>query len=441
VNAVFQDGPLDREFWRGDIDARLPAVFRAGLATILLCDALFLFPDISAFYGATGLWPAALGSGPLVGVSDAALRLVWAGGCLSLLALALGWFSRLSAFLSCAFLVAVHHRDPSITTGGDYLAQILLAFCIVLDTGAAFSLDARWRGRARDFVAAAPWRALQLHLAILYFVTARLKIRGGWLSGDGVYFGLQHFGFLRPPGAWLLAHPELCRVSTFVVLALEGTFAFFALSPIKGRTARVCAAACSVAVQLGILLTMRVGFFTALMLWTSVLFLPATARAAVAVTPRDRRLRWALVALCNGVVLVVAWDVFVGRRFPLPAAVRQAQSALGLTQQYDLFGATYEVQQWSARGVRADGREVDVMEATAPGFRSQVGWLFSPFYKVTFSPDADPAAIAQWMCRTYAANENAPLSQVTLAKHARQPARPNMETPFIDTVLFAGPCH
>lgn len=351
------------------------------------------------------------------------------------MALALGFFSRASALLSFVFVVAAHHRNPSITTGGDYLAQILLAFCILLDSGAALSLDARLRGRARDFIPAAPWRALQLHLAILYFVTARLKIRGGWLSGDGIYLGLQHFGFLRPPGAWLFAHPELCRISTFIILGLEGAFAFFALSPIKGRTARLCAAACSASVQLGILVTMRVGMFTPLMLWTCVLFLPATPRAADA-----RPWRYSLVSACNLVIVLIAWEVFAGRRFPLPAAVRRAQDAVGLSQQFDLFGATYKVQQWSARGVRSDGQEVDVMEATAPGFRSQVGWLFSPYYKVTFAPQADPTAIAHWMCRTYEANAHMPLSLITLSRHAREPVRPADETPFVDQVLYAGPC-
>ena len=407
---------------------------------MLLCDVLFLTPYLDVFYSVEGLWPEALGSGPLIGASHATLLVVWSLGCLSLLAFALGAFARVSAFLSLVFLVVIHHRDPSITTGGDYLAQILVAFCVLLDTGSAFSIDARLRGRARAFVPAMPWRAMQLHLAILYFVTARLKIRGGWLSGDGVYFGLQHLGFLRPPGAWLMEHPELCRLSTFIILGLEAACAFLALCPIKGRSARLGAAACSATVQLGILMTMRVGMFTALMLSTCILFLPAAPRAAVERDAAYRRWRYALVALCSALVVLIAWDVFIGRRFPLPAAVRRARDAVGLGAQFDLFGATYEVQQWSARGVRSDGQEVDVMSATAPGFASRVGWLFSPYYKVTFDPNYDAAAIAQWMCRAYAHERGTPLSLITLAKHARQPVRPNAETPFVDTVLYAGPC-
>jgi hypothetical protein len=191
----FEDGPLDPRFWLGDIDARLPALLRIGLGTILFGDALLGVPDVFTLYGRDGVWPSSLASGLLAHASNSALVLVWGLGSAALLAFACGLFSRLSALASWAFLVSLHLRTPGITTGGDYLAQILLFFCAFLDTGAAYSLDARWRGRGRSFVPATAFRAMQLHLAILYFVTTRLKVRGGWLNGDGIYLALQHLGF------------------------------------------------------------------------------------------------------------------------------------------------------------------------------------------------------------------------------------------------------
>jgi hypothetical protein len=432
------DGPLDSKFWLGEIDARMPAVFRAGLAAILLCDALMAVPDLQTLYGTHGVWPAALAGGPLVALGDDALLAVWIAGCSALLALMFGLWSRLSATLSWAFLVAIHQRNPGITTGGDYLAQILLFFCIWLDTGAAWSVDA-WRlGRSRRFVAAAPWRAMQLHLAILYFVTARLKIRGGWLSGDGVYLGLQHLGFLRPVGAWFLAHPALCRVSTYGILALEMAFPFLAFFPLRAARARLGAVACAAAVQMGILTTMRVGMFTALMLWTCVLFLPARPGPA-AQTPGHPR-RWAIVALCASVVAAMAWGPFAGKRLPMPRAVDNAMAALGLVQPFDLFGCTYEVAQWRARGVRHDGADVDVLAVAAPGLRSEVAWRFSALYKLTFAGDADHVAIAGWLCREYAETTGEPLRSIVLSKHAREPVRPGEDRPYEDVDLYAGTC-
>ncbi len=436
LRALLKDGPLDRSFWFGEVSSRWPGIFRAGLGAILLFDALTAIPEVAALYGRDGLWPPALGSGPLVGLSDSVLLVVWALGCVALLTLCLGWFSRVSALFSWAFLVAIHQRNTGIMTGGDCLSQILVFLCIWLDAGAAFSLDARFRGTAKEFIAAAPWRAMQLHLALLYFATARLKIRGGWLDGDGVYLSLQHLGFLRPPGAFLLEHPALCRPSTFMVLAMEGAFAFFALCPINGRKARLGAVACGLMVQLGVFATMRVGIFTALMIWTCVLFLPAT--------PREEQPRpWPKTLLATipiGIVVLTSWGAMIGRRVPLPTAVEDVQRHLGLTQFFDMFGRAYEVAQWNAHGTLRSGKRVEVLEVAGPGMRSIVGWRFSTSYKITFAENTDYAAVSRWLCRKYESTTAQPLETIEVWKHARDPIHPGEAKPFQDVKLYAGPC-
>jgi hypothetical protein len=433
-----KDGPLDPDFWLGSIEARLPALFRAGLGSILFVDALMTSSELYELYGSTGVWPAKLGSGPLSGISDQGLLLVWILGLLALLAFALGLLARVSAALSWVFLNLVHHRNPGITTGGDFLAQILVFFCIWLDTSAALSLDALWFKKRRKLVPAGAFRAMQVHVAVLYFVTARLKVRGGWLEGDGIFLSLQHLGFLRPPGSLLLEHPALCKLSTYAVLSLEAAFPVLALFPINATKVRLGAIFCGVAVQLGILLTMRVGSFTLLMLWICVLYLPAEtgARSEIAL---ERALRIAVTAGCMAVVTLLEWGAFIGRRFPLPRPIESAQAALGLTQPFDLFGRTYEVAQWYARGRTAAGREVDVLQGSAPGLRSVVGWRFSTLYKVTFAPNADYPAIASLLCRKQQERDE-PLESIVLGKHAREPVHPGQDTPWQDVELYAGSC-
>ncbi|HEX3593475.1 MAG TPA: hypothetical protein VHU80_00175, partial [Polyangiaceae bacterium] len=396
--AWLKEGPLDRSFWLGEVDARGVGIFRAGLGAILLFDILSTFPSLNALYGSSGVWPPSLGRGPLVHVPDAALPLVWSFGAVVVASFTLGIASRVSATLTWLFLVAVHQRNPAITTGGDFLGQILVFLCIWLDTGAAFSVDARFFGRARSWVLAGPWRAMQLHLALLYFVTARLKVRGGWLRGDGIYVSLQHYGFLRPPGAFLLDHPSLCRVACYFVLALEAAYPFFSLSPVKNRQTRLVAMVMGLAVQLGILMTMRVGSFTALMLWSSLLLWPLATRPAPQATATSR-MRHVLAGLPVLLVVTISWGAFLGRRLPLPAPLRDAEEKLGLVQPFELFGSPYEVAHWRAEGKASDGQRVDLLSAAAPGFLSEIRWLYSPFYKLTFTRDADDAAIARWLCR------------------------------------------
>jgi hypothetical protein len=441
--ARLEDGPFSPAFWTGDVSAGLVGVFRAGLGAILLGDALLSFPEVLDLYGMDGLAPAVPSAGgPLAGASDSTLLTVWTIGCIALGALMVGFYSRVAALLSWAFLTVVHRANPAITTGGDYLAQILVFFCIWLDSGASHSVDARFLGRGRAFIPAAPWRGMQLHLAGLYFMTTRLKIRGGWLSGDGIYLSLQHFGFLRPLGAWLLQHPALCRLSTYGILTTEGVFALLALSPVRGRQTRLLAAACGAAVQLGVLFSMRVGSFTSIMLWTCVLFLPIDWRPAPASVPEGAvpPRRWALAGASAGLVLLMIWGVAWGRRFPLPPVVGQTLEKLGLTQPYDLFGATYEVAQWQADGVRHDGQPVDVLTVAAPGMRSQVGIRYSTFYKLTFHEQLDYGVVSRYLCAEYRDRTGVPLASVVLSKHARPPVRPGEERPFQHVVLHSAVC-
>jgi hypothetical protein len=217
---------------------------------------------------------------------------------------------------------------------------------------------------------------------------------------------------------------------------LEGAFAFFALSPIYGRKARLGAVACGLLVQLGVLSTMRVGAFTALMLWTCVLFLPATPRDA---KPYSKP-RVAFGALPVALVVLIAWGVFAGRRFPMPSFVSDTQRRLGLTQPYDLFGATYEVAQWHASGKLPDGHEVEVLELAAPGLRSVVAWQFSRLYKLTFADNADFQVVSRWLCRQYESASGQQLDTIRLWKHARAPVRVGESRPFLDTTLYAGDC-
>jgi hypothetical protein len=428
------DGPLDPRFWSGEISARLPALFRIGLGAILLGDALLAIPDVDALYGQHGVWPARLGRGPLSQASDGLLHATWGLGCVALLAFSAGLFTRVAALAAWLFLVALHQRNPGITTGGDYLAQILLFFCVFLDCGAALSLDARWRKRGRAFVAAAPLRAMQLHVAVLYLAATRLKLRGGWLSGDGVYLSLQHDGFLRPLGAWLRMHPDLCRLSNFNVLLLEGAFAFLAFSPLWSRKLRLAAVACALAVQLGILALMRVGMFTPLMLWVNVLFLPAAVRAS---EPALAVRRAFYAASCASLVILLAWGVIAARRFPLPQRLVAAMDALGLEQPYDLFGATYEVSDWRAVGSAAGVAQPRVIERVEPGLLSEVGWRYSSFYKLTFAHDADYGAIGRWLCRGYQRETGTRLDRLKLFKLVRSPDR---ALPPREVSLYDGPC-
>src|SRR5260370_9609447 len=141
------------------------------------------------------------------------------------------------------------------------------------DLDGCWSVDASRRGAHRASVPAFGLRRLELQIIALYYATARLKVRRGWLNGVAIYQMLQLDGFVRPFGAWLEGQPNLGALATYVILAMEVAFPFFALSPFIIRPARAVALALGAAIQLGIAAAMRVGIFQEAMLASCALFI------------------------------------------------------------------------------------------------------------------------------------------------------------------------
>jgi hypothetical protein len=225
----------------------------------------------------------------------------------------------------------------------------------------------------------------------------------------------------------------------WAVIGLEGAFAFFAFSPLYNRRLRWGAAACGLLVQLGILSTMRVGVFTPIMIWCAVLFVPG-ARAPVGdeLELAPRRI-WLTAAPVLAVVLM-AWGAFIGRRVPLPGALSRGMEQVGLFQPYQLFGNSWEVAEWHARGVGVAGEEADVLRLAGSGLRSQVGWSYSPFYKLTFFDRLRPEPIALWLCREYARQGGQPLRSIELWKDVRPALLPGQNGEVRRAVLYSGAC-
>lgn len=404
--------PLTRAYWFGTVDARLVAIFRIGLGLILFVDCLDLFGSREPFYATTGLFPA---FGPMehrwslfqIARSPEAVTAWFALGALSLLAFTVGLFTRVSTVLAWIFLVSLRTQNPWIATGGDYVAQTLVVFSLFTDMGATWSLDAVRRKASRSTAPALGWRLMLVHVAILYFVTARLKVRHGWLTeGDGVFQALVIGGFARPPGAWLAEHPDLCKLLTFGTLVFEFGFPLLAFLPWKTLSARLVAIAFNLALQVGILFTMKVGLFTPLMIWISLLLIPDAwvARvkfqppAVVDPGPPARQPMLAGVAALG--VVLMCWDAFVGSRIPMPGPVRVVQQWSAMEQPFELFGKGLGVSNWSGTGTRADGSTYDVVRELTPGLVSEPSWRFSVWFKLVFNEHhMDWPGVGAWMCR------------------------------------------
>jgi hypothetical protein len=457
------DDPRKAEFWLGTVDPRPLALFRIGLGLTLLHDTVDLLRNLRAFLTDDGMLPRDLGRpGTTWSVFDlvsttTGAALVTALGLAALVAFTVGYRTRIATFLVWVFVASIHHRNPFVMNGGDMLVRVLLFWSLFADLGAAYGVDARRRPARVVDVPAFGLRVLQIQIAMLYSGTARVKMRAGWWKGDAVFEALQLVGFTRPPGALLGRSAALCKLMTWGTLAAETLFPVAAFSPFAIRACRVAAVVMGLGLQLGILVTMRVGIFTEVMIASMALFLPVAwidaaegrlrARGWMRedgrpeAPPMDRP--WLVpLQLAVGVQLLLAiWGTMFSRWMPLPRPLEAEVRLLDVELDYGMFGSVRDLSRWRADGVLGDGSHVEVVSVVAPGAAPQdPRWIYDPWYKLMLKEHERRfpfPTLGAYFCRAW--NERrpgSPLQSFTLYDDVSHPRAPDGPPPRVTPELL-----
>lgn len=452
MSALRSENPFTKAFWFGSIDPRPLALFRITFGLTLLHDLFNFTRDFRAFLTDDGFLPrialrddwTTWGLFDFVG-SPVAVALVYALGVAAVIAFTVGVRTRTATVATWVFLISLHHRNYFVTDGGDDLARIMIFWGMFCDLGARWSVDS-WRSKTviTDVPSFGP-RLMQLHIAILYLCAGRLKLRQHWLTNDVIFETLQLDGFVRPPGTLLMSFPAVCRLLGRSVCLMELAFPFVAFSPVRRIQTRALAILFGFLVQFGILVTMRVGIFTELMLASNVLWLQPEWL--------DRAEKWlgqkreAAAFLARGTIgapsggrlvltialalqfIVAVWDPFLGSRLRLPQVVFHERDFLSIVQPVGLFDVIYDVPHWTAPGVLTDGTPVDVLSLVAPEARPrEPAYIFSRWYK--FSCKAREHAyrfpeLGSYLCRAHDERYPGPkLASFTLTIEAIHPSLP-----------------
>ncbi len=444
------DDPRALRFWFGRVDPRPLGAFRILLGLALLWDIAGRVPDLAAFYTDDGFLPRGTQVESwtwsvldLVS-SRAGVTLVFALGAVATLAFTLGLATRVATVLVWLFFVSVYHRNLFVSSGAETFTVVLLCWAMFADLGAAFSLDVRLGRRTSTSVSALGLRLLQAQVAVMYFEACYFKVRGGWLDGSGLYMSLQHVGFQRPAGAWLLAHPFLCQVFGIATLVVELAIPVLAFSPWRIRSTRALAALLCFGLQASILVTMRVPLFQTVSLAAGVLYvqscwfdrarLHAAADTRVDSVAAPKLLAVALYVQCA----LVAASGIVDER--IPPLLRAELDWAGLSSSFNMFGKLVPLESWRAMGQRADGSTVDVLPVAAPGMREVPGWSGERWYKFAYKKNIAFAPLLSYLCRTYNAARPR-VDRLSLERTVRLPHRPGEQVrPAHDEVLYQGPC-
>lgn len=427
--------PWHRDYWLGTVDPRPLALMRVCLGFVVISDLVTRLFEVRMFLTDASIVPRGTQTEHwawsllnLVG-STGAVSAVLVLALIVAVAFTLGYRTRLATVLLWLLMMSIQNRNLSIGDGGDDAVRVALGWSMFTDLGGAWSLDVVLGRRPYARVFALGARMIQWQLAVCYFGAAYLKVRGTWLDGDALYQTMQLTKFARPLGDAMLAHPGLCKLFTYASLATELALPILILTWWQAQRARGLAVLASTALQLGILLMMRVGMFTAGMMVIALSLVPPSwfdRSGRPAPSEADRPLFGRFAAPIAAVLVFHLFLVMCSELLAnCPAFIETELQYIGLNQGVDLFTRPIPIASWHAEGKLADGSTLDIIPIVAPELEPPVGWWFSRWHKFTFKGHIHFPELGAYMCRRYAEVATGPkLVSFTLTRDVTMPHHP-----------------
>lgn len=226
-----------QRFIHEPVDVRTVAVVRVGYALLMLINVTCWWPDLQQWFSNTGVMPLAASRQSIdpwcltifqyLPNDVGTVRAVYAIFVLQLVALLIGWHSRLQAVCCYVWLVSFQHRNSLIFEGEDTLFRIIGFLLIFMPLDTAWSVSAR-RSLANNRQAPMTdgWsvRLLQLEMTMLYFSAAWNKLLGSdWQDGTALYYvtRLDEYWGRFPVPSFVTDTPWIVRGLTWSTMAVE----------------------------------------------------------------------------------------------------------------------------------------------------------------------------------------------------------------------------
>lgn len=207
-------------------DLRSLALFRIGLALVIIADLIIRSADLKAHYSDYGIiprnflvdnllnpwyWSIHLISGePFI----QGLIFILAG--LVAIAMLIGYHTRLATIASWALVISLHNRNPVLTFAADDVLRALTFWAMFLPLGATYSIDSALNSSKQPlpkrFASIATF-AFMVQQVLIYAGSALYKAKSEvWHDGSAVYYALSFDQYATVLGqfflnnfGWLLA--------------------------------------------------------------------------------------------------------------------------------------------------------------------------------------------------------------------------------------------
>lgn len=288
--------PLYDGLERYSLDVRSLALLRMGLALVILADLWTRFGDLVAHYSDAGVLPRVVlndgllkpGYWSIHALSGAPLfqGLLFLIAVLFALAMLVGYHSRVATIASWVLLISMHNRNPLLIFAADDVLRAVMFWAMFLPLGAAYSVDRAMNTATRPIpirILSGATLALMVQQCFIYIFSAVFKTTNAawWPDGTAVYYSLSYDQYVTPLGHLLLNLGPLLTVFTFVTLVLEWIGPLLIWSPVRTDLCRIVAVVLFVSLHAGFGLTLNLGIFPFLSIFTWLAFIPTSAWEAM----------------------------------------------------------------------------------------------------------------------------------------------------------------
>lgn len=261
------------------IDLRTLALFRVGLALVVLADLVLRARDLRAHYTDFGIFPRAElaaylhpGAFSLHMLNGTVWyqALLFTIAVLFALSLLVGYRARLSMFVTWLLLLSLQNRNPQILSGEDNLLMLLAFWAMFLPIGARYAVDAALdrdnEVRPNRYVSIAS-AALLIQGMSMYFFSAILKSDPRWFpDGTAVYYALNLDYIVSSLSLWFRQFDGVMQFLTYYVWTLEWVGPVLIFFPLFHRPLRVLVQAAFITMHVGFSLFLMIGLFP----WISI---------------------------------------------------------------------------------------------------------------------------------------------------------------------------
>ena len=261
--------PLEmlRHFFFATSDGKAEALVRIGYAVVLMLDLLSQYGKIDLLYSNQGLH---IGS-PVDGFySPLLVRVCYFSWIAMLLLLALGCYARWASIFNYAFIFYFFIlRGVFVGHGADWVYHSMGFYLMFMTTDRHFALVKNAAAGWGNTHAIWPLRLAQINFLFIYVGAGVAKIVDpAWLDGSVVELVFRHPLLTYRSASWMAASTSLLALVTYLTIAWQ----LLAPLALVSRRIRVLYVAFALGFHLMIALSMRVGWFSEIMIVSTLLF-------------------------------------------------------------------------------------------------------------------------------------------------------------------------